>query len=239
MKIIQELPFSIVISRDDATSSRLLATRVRAFNRHAHPFKNSEYFQSTLKADSALLLSAELKTSGESVGSVRIESNATERFYFENEVTTDDLEKKIVSICASRLSATEGPLGKVVKLALAKAFYLYAHANQCAFVYGFVDKPRLRLYRNLGFEPALEGNPNLSLKCHDYLPMQLVRSEVGSFQTRLLDSDKALAEFMFDTRHPDIKVFSSVGSLSQTRRRSDQLEGSPLSTRQLLPTPSV
>jgi hypothetical protein len=239
MKTIQELPFSIVISRDDATSSRLLATRIRAFNRHAHPFKSSEYFQSTLKVDSALLLSAELKNSGESVGSVRIESNVTERFYFENEATTDDLEKKIVSICASRLSATEGPLGKIVKLALVKALYLYAHANQCAYVYAFVDKARLRLYRNLGFVPAIDGNPNLELKCHDYLPMQLVRSEVGNFQKRLSESDETLAAFFFSTRHPDVKVFSSVGSLSQTRRRNDPPKGSSPSVSRLLPTPTV
>jgi hypothetical protein len=239
MKSNQDLPFSIVISRNDGTSSRSLATRVRAFNRHTHPFKDSDYFISTLKGDSGLLFSAELKTSGECVGSVRIETNANDRFYFENEVSTEDLDARIVSICASRLSATEGQLGTLVKLALVKSLYLYAHATQSSYVYAFVDRARLRLYRNLGFEPAINGNPNLELLCHDKLPMQLVRSNVDNFQTRLETAENSLADFFFKTRHADLKVFSSVGSLSESRRSYDSPADSAPNLSRLLPTPTV
>jgi hypothetical protein len=239
MKSNQDLPFSIVISRNDGTSSRSIATRVRAFNRHTHPFKNSDYFLSTLKGDSGLLFSAELKTSGECVGSVRIETNANDRFYFENEVRTEDLEARVVSICASRLTATEGQLGTLVKLALVKALYLYAHATQSSYVYAFVDRARLRLYRNLGFEPAISGNPNLELLCHGKLPMQLVRSDVDNFQSRLEAEQNSLSDFFFKTRHPDLKVFSSVGSLSETRRSNDNPDSAAPTMSRLLPTPTV
>jgi hypothetical protein len=221
MKKIEELPFIVVISRDDSTAARLLATRERAFNRHSHPFKNTDSFKKTLKADPGLIVSAMLKSSGECLGSVKIESNFDEQFYFEKEVSTPDLVERIGSICLSRLSVTEGQMGLTVRLALWKAVYLYAHARESQYVYGFVDTPRHRLYRSFGFEPAIDGNPDLILECHENLPMKLVRSEVNSFQATLLRTSEKVEEFFFQTRHPDIQIFSSVGSLSQKRRTND------------------
>jgi hypothetical protein len=239
MKTTQNLPFNIVVSRDGATTSRLMATRVRAYGRHSHPIQNSEHFQKTLKTDSALLLSAECKMSGECLGSIRIESNIKGRFYFEDEITTPDLEGRVASVCASRLSVTKGQTGRLVKEMLCKSLYLYSHAMQCKYVYAFVDKPRFRLYTSLGFTPAIAENPTLTLECHDHLPLQLVRSEVNAFELTLTTLNPNLKELYFATYHPDIKIFSSVGSLADVRRKNDlaTFHGPPES--RLLPTPTV
>jgi hypothetical protein len=239
MKKIEELPFIVVISRDDSTSARLLATRERASNRHSHPFKHTDGFKKTLKADPGLIISAMLKTSGECLGSVKIETNFEEKFYFEDEVSTPDLAEGIGSICLSRLSVTEGQIGLIVRLALWKAVYLYAHARESQYVYGFVDTPRHRLYRSFGFQPAIDGNPDLILECHEHLPMKLVRSEVNSFQSTLQRTSQKVEEFFFQTRHPDILIFSSVGSLSQKRRTNDFAIAIDAANRTLMPTLTV
>jgi hypothetical protein len=239
VKKIENLPFIVVISRDESTAARLLATRDRAFNRHAHPFKNTEGFKKTLKADPGLIISAMLKTSGECLGSVKIESNFDDPFYFEKEVSTPDLADRIGSIYLSRLSVTEGQIGLTVRLALWKAVYLYAHARQSQYVYGFVDIPRHRLYRSFGFEPAIDGNPDLTLECHEFLPMKLVRSEVNAFQATLQRTSQKAEEFFFQTRHPDILIFSSVGSLLEKRRSNDFPVIPDAALRTLMPTPTV
>jgi hypothetical protein len=239
MNTVQNLPFNIVTARDGGTSSRLMATRVRAYGRHAHPIQNSEHFHKTLKADTALLLSAECKMSGECLGSIRIESNVNRRFYFEDEITTPDLENKIVSVCASRLSVTQGQIGRLVKEILCKSLYLYSHALQCKYVYAFVDRPRFRLYTSLGFVPAFAENPTLSLRCHDQLPLQLVRSEVNLFELTLARLNPRLKDLCFSTFHPDIKIFSSVGSLADVRRKNDFNDSQTSSESRLLPTPTV
>jgi hypothetical protein len=239
MKITQSLPFSVVMSRDKGTSARLLATRQRAFDRHDHPVKTSEHFKKQLKLDSGVLISAESKLSGECLGSIRIDSNVIERFYFEHEVNTPDLEERSPSICASRLSVTKGPEGGLARMALCKALYLYSHAMQAKYVYCFVDHSRFRLYRNLGFEAVFAGNPNLVLECHNGIPTKLVRSEVNTLENKLLGLSPILKSFFFDTHHPDIKIFASVASIHQVRRRGDGEQTDLTAESRLLPSPTV
>jgi hypothetical protein len=239
MKKIEEFPFIVVISRDESTSARLLATRERAFNRHSHPFKNTIGFKKSLKFDPGLMFSAVSKSSGECLGSVKIESNFEERFYFEKEVSTPDLKDRVGSICLSRLNVTEGQISLQVRLALWKAVYLYAHAMESQYVYGFVDGPRQRLYRSFGFGAAIEGDPELILECHENLPMKLVRSELNSFQATLLRASPKVEQFFFQTRHPDIRIFSSVGSLAQKRRKNDPISTLKTSQSTLMPTLTV
>jgi hypothetical protein len=239
MKSIQELPFSVVLARRDETSSRLFATRLRSYGRHNDPLQQSEHFRKQLIEDDAVLISAECKVSGECFGSVRIESNTIKRFYFEEEITTPDLQAGSPAICVSRLNVTNGRMGSLVRGAICKALYLYAHAMQCQFIYAFVDKPRSRLYSRLAFQPAIEGNPDLHLESHNGLPFQLYHSDVSIAMSYLPQVDPLMFDFFFNTFHPDIKIFSSVGSRSQVSRRNDSvdLKNSPASS--LLPTPTV
>jgi hypothetical protein len=239
MKTTKILPFSVLMARDRGTSARLLATRQRAFERHDHPVKTSTHFINQLKQDSGILISAESKLSGECLGSIRIDSNFTERFYFENEVTTSDLEERSPSICASRLSVTKGPEGGLARMALCKALYLYSHAMQAKYVYCFVDQTRFRLYRNLGFEAVFDGNPNLILECHNGIPTKLIRSEVNSLEIKLAELSPIMKAFFFEMHHPDIRIFSSVASLHQVRRRGDLERNGSVSESSLLPSPTV
>jgi hypothetical protein len=239
MKKIQSLPFSIVISREKAISERLLATRERAFNRHDDPIKNSEHFLNQLKADDGTLISAESKASGECLGSLRVESNFTNRFYFEHEVTTSDLEDRTPSLLASRLNVTKGHDGTLARLALCKALYLYSHANQARFVYCFVNESRFRLYRNLGFEAVFDGNPSLMLDCHNKIPTKLIRSEVNVQENVLTNLSLLVKDFIFNTYHPDIRIFDSVGNLRQIRRRNDFSISNADPMSRMLPVPVI
>jgi hypothetical protein len=239
MKIIQTLPFSIVISREKAVSERLLATRERAFNRHDDPIKSSEHFISQLKTDNGTLISAESKASGESLGSLKVESNFTKPFYFEEEITTTDLQDRSPSLLASRLNVTKGPEGALARMALCKALYLYSHANQARYVYCFVNESRFRLYRAFGFKEVFEGSPNLLLKCHNEIPTKLIRSEVNVQEETLALLSDATKDFIFNTYHPDIRIFDSVGSLHKTRRRSDISHAELDENSRMLPTPVI
>jgi hypothetical protein len=239
MTKIQQLPFSVVISRDGGTTARLLATRIRAFDRHDHPVKQSHHFQLQLKSDSGVLITAESKLSGECLGSVRVETNLISPFYFENEISTTDLQENIPSICASRLSVTNATGAALVRLALSKALYLYCHAMQARYVYAFVDSARFRLYRNLGFESVFEGNPDLHLNCHNGVSAKLVRSDVNRLEKNLALSSDSLREFFYDVHHSDIKIFDSVASIAQVRRKSDITNAQENTEPRLMPVPTV
>jgi hypothetical protein len=239
MKRIEELPFTITITRTSQSSERLLATRNRAYGRHDDPLLNSNHFQKSLSSESSVLISAESKASGECFGSVRIESNAVKPFYFETEIDVPQLSVKTIAVCASRLNVTLGPLGKLTRAALCKALYLYAHALQCSSIFAFVDKPRARLYTSLGFKPALDGNPLLNLRSHDGLEYHLFVALVSEFRSALYPNHP-LYDFVFCTSHPDIRIFSSVGSREQSSRIDDRSER-PTAARQdsLMPTLTV
>jgi hypothetical protein len=239
MKTLQELPFSIILSRRDETSSRLFATRIRSYGRHNDPLQESEHFRKQLIDDDAVLISAECKVSGECFGSVRIESNSIKRFYFEEEITTEDLKAGSPAICVSRLNVTNGQIGSLVRAAICKALYLYANAMQCQFIYAFVDKPRSRLYSRLAFQPAIDGNPDLHLRSHNGLPFRLYFSDVSIAMAYLPTVDPKMFDFFFNTFHPDIKIFSSVGSRSQASRRNDPAKAHQRVDSALLPTPTV
>jgi hypothetical protein len=239
MKKTQALPFFVVLSRKGETSERLFATRLRSYGRHEDPLQNSAHFRKHLADDQAVLISAECKVSGECLGSVRVESNIKEQFYFESEITIPDLSTKASAVCISRLNVTNGPQGRLARAAICKALYLYSHALQCEHMYAFVDKPRARLYTTLGFEPALESNPLLKLSCHDGLAYHLYRSPVDEAMARLPLLNAQMFDFIFQTFHPDIRVFSAIGSRSDFRRQTDDLTQNVRLVSQLLPTPSV
>jgi hypothetical protein len=239
LKTTQHLPFTIHISRSADTLARSIATRRRAFDRHEHPVKNSEHFQKQLRSESGVLISAESKSSGECLGSLKVESNQVQKFYFEKEVRTPDLEAGTVSLCASRISVADGREGFIVRTALCKALYLYAHAMQANYVYAFVDEVRFRLYTQLGFEAAFSSNPYLELECHDFVPLKLIRSMVNPSVEEMKKVSSRLQTFFLDTYHPDIKIFSSVGSLSDIRRKTDKNHENLDPNRRLLPTPTV
>jgi hypothetical protein len=239
MKITESLPFYVVVSRNTDTSARLLATRQRAFGDNDHPIKSSPHFLSQMKSAEGILISAECKSSGECLGSVRVDTNLATRFYFEDEITTPDLEDRSPSIYASKLNAPKGTQGMLTRMALSKTLYLYAHAIQAKYVYCFVNQARFRLYRNLGFEPVFGNNPNLILNCHDRVPTRMIRSEVNSLEEKLSALGPSMKTFFFDRHHPDIKIFSSVSSLGQVRRRDDHLGSGTNKMSRLLPAPTV
>jgi hypothetical protein len=239
MKTNKALPFSVLLARRNDTSARIFATRLRSYGRHNDPLQDSEHFRTQLINDDAVLISAESKLSGECLGSIRIETNYSKQFYFEQEITTPELTVRNPSICASRLNVTNGRAGSLVRSALCKALYLYAHAVQAEHIYAFVDRPRARLYSRLGFVPAVAGNPELALECHNGLAFQLYKSDVTAFQSYLPSVDAEMFDFVFKTHHPDIKIFSSVGSRSQISRKYDDDKGDkPLNTT-LMPSPTV
>jgi hypothetical protein len=239
MNRIEELPFNINIARTSQSSDRLLATRNRAYGRHEDPLLGSDHFHKSLSSANSLLISAESKVSGECFGSVRIESNSSKPFYFESEVEVPQLAVKTLAVCASRLNVTLGPLGKLTRAALCKSLYLYAHALQCSSIFAFVDKPRARLYTSLGFKPALDGNPLLNLNSHDGLEYHLFVAQVSEFRSGV-DPKHPLYDFVFNISHPDIRIFSSVGSREQSSRMGDDSEKhSRFSKDSLMPTLTV
>jgi hypothetical protein len=227
--------------RTDATASRLLATRKRTYSRHLAPLPKSDEALADPSLDFAAIFSAEAKTSGESFGSIRLETNLKNRFYFEEQVTVPELIERVPSVCASRLNVVPGPMGRLARAALCKTLYLYASAMQCQSIYAFVDASRARLYTSIGFGPALETNPMLELPQHGGLKHFLFVADVLEFERKLRQSEHPLHDFVCNTYHPDIRIFESVASLAQVRRKSDEFirTSAERLNDNLLPTPTV
>jgi hypothetical protein len=233
-------PFQIFISRNASSIDKLAATRLRAFGGHAHPVKGTEHFRKDIEAlDGALLMTAESKTSGECLGSLRIEANLQSPFYFESEISTPELVSRTNSLYISRLNTCKGPLGVLTRTALLKALFLYATANQCKLIFAFVDPVRLRLYRPLGFEPAIQNNPLLPLDCHDGTPMHLIQLEIEKVSESLQQNSPQLKAFLFDCFHPDIKIFSSVTSRAISSRSYDKPISEYRKEATFLPNPAI
>jgi hypothetical protein len=193
----------------------LLACKVRAA---AYGHKVPAYRESMALPDAVdaspftTVFLCEDKTTGEAVGTMRIQSTTRGQTQLEIEkyvIPPPELElhgRAEITRLASILGADP-----FVRLGLWKAAYLYCMAIQARWLMIGVRKPALiKAYEKMGAKDIFDDRHTVPLGHAGNLPHRVLALDIGSCEQNWREGNHPMLHFMVETVHPDITVVPSM-----------------------------
>ncbi|MCC2958564.1 hypothetical protein LK542_23415 [Massilia sp. IC2-477] len=206
-RFIERLPFTVRRVETEADLLKAVNIRHAAYARHVPEFARSLALPEAADyEDDSIVLLAESKLDGTPIGSTRIRTNLHRPLGVEESVALPDWLQGRRLVEATRLGIDEGRVGRVVKLALIKACFMYCEDNAIDYSVATGRPPVDRQYEQLLFADVFPGQGAIPLRHVGNLPHRVMAFEIGSFEQRYRDAGHPLVKFFFDTHHPDIDV---------------------------------
>jgi hypothetical protein len=203
----ERLPFTI--RRVETEADLLKAVRIRhaAYARHVPDFARSlaQPEAADYEHDTIVLL-AESRLDGSPIGSTRIRTNLFRPLGVEESVELPAWLQGRRLVEATRLGIDEGRIGRVVKMALIKACFMYCEDNAIDFSVATGRPPVDRQYEQLLFADVFPEQGAVPLRHVGNIPHRVMAFEIASFEQRYRDARHPLFNFFFNTRHPDIDI---------------------------------
>jgi hypothetical protein len=199
------LPFTVTRVRHEADLLAAVSVRHAAYHRHLpHLSRQLESPEpADLLADTVILL-ARSKLDGSPLGTMRIQTNARGPLPLERSVTLPlPLPQRRLAE-ATRLGVALGESGRLVKLALFKAFYLHCLDSGVDDMVIASREPLDRLYRQLQFEDVFGPGFKVPLQHAAMVPHAILRFGVATAYERWTAARHPLMGFMCHTHHPDL-----------------------------------
>lgn len=199
------LPFTVRRVMDQADMGRAIDLRHLAYARHMPGFAEALKVpeQDDLTQD-ALVLIAESKLDGSIIGTVRIQTNLSAPLNVEHSIALPArLSGKTVAE-VRRLAVAPGTSGRLVKMALVKAVYLYCVNQELDWLLVAARPPLDRMYEQLLLEDLLEGETFVPLPREHNVEHRVLGAEVRLLPIRFAQTRHPLHHFFVLAQHPDI-----------------------------------
>ncbi len=204
---IERLPFTIRRVETEADLLKAVKIRHDAYARHVPDFARSLALPEAADYDSdTIVLLAESKLDGSALGSTRIRTNRLRPLGVEESVVLPDWLQGRRLVEATRLGIDEGRVGRMVKVALVKACFMYCEDNAVDYSVATGRPPVDRQYEQMLFTDVFPEQGLIPLRHVGNIPHRVMAFEIGSFEQRYRDARHPLLKFFFDTHHPDIDV---------------------------------
>jgi hypothetical protein len=209
----ERLPFTIRRVRDDGDLRKAVKVRQQAYARHVPEFAASlAQPEASDFADDGIVLLAESRLDGTPLGSIRIRTNLQRPLDLEHSVALPPEMQGRRLVEAARLGVDEGRTGRLVKMALIKACFMYCKQNDIDWSVAMARPGVDRQYEQLMFIDVFPGEPPIPLPYAGNLPHRLMAFEIETFEERWSEKRHPLLDFFFYTHHPDI----DIGAPAQT-----------------------
>ncbi len=206
-RAIERLPFTIRRVETEADLMKAVKIRHAAYARHVPEFARSLALPEAADyEDDTIVLLAESKLDGTPIGSTRIRTNLYRPLGVEESVVLPDWLQGRRLVEATRLGIDEGRVGRVVKLALIKACFMYCEDNAIDYSVATGRPPVDRQYEQLLFSDVFPEQGAVPLRHVGNIPHRVMAFEIASFEQRYRDAAHPLFNFFFNTQHPDIDV---------------------------------
>lgn len=204
---IERLPFTIRRVETEADLLKAVKIRHAAYARHVPDFARSlAQPEAADYEDDTIVLLAESRLDGSPIGSTRIRTNLYRALGVEESVELPSWLQGRRLVEATRLGIDEGRIGRVVKMALIKACFMYCEDNAIDYSVATGRPPVDRQYEQLLFSDVFPEQGAVPLRHVGNIPHRVMAFEIASFEQRYRDARHPLAKFFFDTQHPDIDV---------------------------------
>jgi hypothetical protein len=203
----ERLPFTI--RRVETEDDLLKAVRIRhaAYARHVPEFARALALPEAADYESdTIVLLAESKLDGSPLGSTRIRTNLFRPLGVEESIELPDWLQGRRLVEATRLGIDEGRTGRMVKMALIKACYIYCQQNEIDWSVATGRPTVARQYEQLLFSDVFPGQGAIPLAHVGNLEHRVMAFEIETFEARWAAARHPLYKFFFDTQHPDIDV---------------------------------
>ncbi|BDT60012.1 hypothetical protein MasN3_35060 [Massilia varians] len=203
----ERLPFTIRRVETEADLLKAVKIRHAAYARHVPDFARAlAQPEAADYEDDTIVLLAESRLDGSPIGSTRIRTNLYRPLGVEESIELPSWLQGRRLVEATRLGIDEGRIGRVVKMALIKACFMYCEDNAIDYSVATGRPPVDRQYEQLLFSDVFPEQGAVPLRHVGNIPHRVMAFEIASFEQRYRDARHPLAKFFFDTQHPDIDV---------------------------------
>lgn len=216
------LPFTV--DTVDSAESLQAAIQIRhaAYARHLPGF--AAQLMEPEAADQepgSVLLLARSKLDGSALGTMRIQTNLHQALALEQSLALPAALRDGHLAEATRLGVTQAGVGRLVKTALFKAFYLYCVGRQVDHMVVTARPPIDRQYERLLFKEVFPGRGAIPIRHVGNLPHRVLSLELASAQPRWAAQQHPLLDFMCHTQHPDIRLPAALPRALRRPQRVD------------------
>jgi len=204
---IERLPFTI--RRVETEADLLKAVRIRhaAYARHVPDFARSLAQPEAADYDTdTIVLLAESKLDGTPIGSTRIRTNLYRPLGVEESIVLPDWLQGKRLVEATRLGIDEGRVGRMVKIALVKACFMYCEDNAIDYSVATGRPPVDKQYEQLMFVDVFPEDGLVPLRHVGNIPHRVMAFEIATFEQRWTEARHPMLNFFFNTHHPDIDI---------------------------------
>lgn len=205
----QSLSFDIRIARTSEELEAACLVRAISYGHHLPGMQSSMIEPDLLDADenTSVVLCVD-KASGVAIGTARFQTNAGGPLLIEHSVQVPTSMVQDTRAEVTRLSAVPGA-DPLVKLCLMKASYLFCLAMQVRWIVICARSDALvRQYRRLGFSSIFDEGRTAPMRHVGSLNHDVLIFNVTTAESRWRDIKHPLYDFMVETAHPDIRLFS-------------------------------
>jgi len=230
---VERLPFTIRRVETEADLLKAVKIRHAAYARHVPEFARSLVLPEAADyEDDTVVLLAESRLDGTPIGSTRIRTNLYRPLGVEASVELPGWLQGRRLVEATRLGIDDGRGGRMVKLALIKACFMYCENNAIDFSVATGRPPIDRQYEQLLFTDVFPEQGAIPLRHVGNLPHRVMAFEIASFEQRYRAASHPLAKFFFDIHHPDIDIGPAMPALPAKPAYAGQIRNLALQPRE-------
>ncbi|CAB3739102.1 N-acyl amino acid synthase FeeM domain-containing protein [Paraburkholderia rhynchosiae] len=202
----ERLPFTIKVVSSQAELDKAVVIRRAAYGRHLPEFAEKMGIEASDAAPGTVVLLAQSRLDGGPLGTMRVQTNAFGALAVEQSVRLPDWLNQARLAEATRLGVARGAVGRMVKVALCKAFYLYCAQNRIDWMLITARSPLDREYEAMLFGDVYGHNEFLPMAHVGGLPHRVMAKPVALVRQRWTKANHPFVGFFFETEHVDIDV---------------------------------
>jgi hypothetical protein len=206
VKNSERLPFTIRVVSHSSDLDKAVEMRRSAYRRHLPEFAETMGVEALDTAPGTVVLLAQSRLDGGPLGTMRVQTNAFGPLALEQSVRLPDWLKQASLAEATRLGVARGAIGRMVKVALCKAFYLYCAQNGVDWMMITARAPLDREYEAMLFGDVYGQNEFLPMAHVGGLPHRVMAKPVALVRQRWSKVNHPFLGFFFETDHMDIDV---------------------------------
>ncbi|WP_438392606.1 hypothetical protein [Caballeronia sp. DA-9] len=202
----ESMPFTIRIVRESADLEKVVDIRRLAYARHLPSFAAKLGIEECDRDAGVAVLLAESKLDGAPVGTMRIQTNEYTPLAVEQSVRLPEWLAASRLAEATRLGVAGGGIGRVVKVMLCKALWLYCEQQLVDYMVITARAPLDREYEAMLFEDVFGEREFLPMAHVGGLPHRVLAKDVMAARRRWQEAKHPLFRFMVHTDHPDLNL---------------------------------
>ncbi|WP_454807459.1 N-acyl amino acid synthase FeeM domain-containing protein [Paraburkholderia fungorum] len=209
VKKTERLPFTVQVASNLADLDKAVEMRRAAYRRHVPEFAETMVVETLDRAPGTVVLLAQSRLDGGPLGTMRVQTNTFGPLAVEQSVRLPDWLSQASLAEATRLGVARGPIGRMVKVALCKAFFMYCAQNGVDWMLITARSPLDREYEAMLFGDVYGHNEFLPMAHVGGLPHRVMAKPVALVRQRWAKVNHPFYGFFFETDHIDIDITSA------------------------------